>query len=254
MSTRTRLSFHISSSPTSSIPIHISDPGDLQADNLPLETWGSAEILANQLHTFSDIDFSHPEAAHVVPVLELGAGTGIAGLSAAAVWHTTAVLTDLPPILPGIETNVMLNEDLLALHSGRALSGSLDWSDPSALKLTHEQPVPWCKARILLAADTVYSEDHPALLVNAIAAWLAPGRDSRFIACYPLRVGYLEHIRDLWEKLEAQGLECVREGREVAPPEWDEETPYEWCSWAWQKSRHGTVSVDDSLAARPVLR
>nr|POE47018.1 protein-lysine n-methyltransferase rrg1 [Quercus suber] len=235
MSTRTRLSFDVKSSPAATIAIQISDPGDLQAENLPLETWGSAEILANQLHAFAP---ALPKADDelTLPVLELGAGTGIAGLTAAAVWHTTSVLTDLPPILPGIQANVQLNQKLLTLQGGQALSGTLDWANPAVLQLDQEQRSTWSKAQIILAADTVYSEDHPQLLCNAITTWLAPGSESRFIGCYPLRVGYLDHIRDLWERLEASGLECVHEGREMAPAEWEEDTPYEWCSWAWKKS------------------
>nr|POE54968.1 protein-lysine n-methyltransferase rrg1 [Quercus suber] len=234
MSTRTRLSFDVKSSPTSTICIQISDPGDLQAENLPLETWGSAEILANQLHRLAPI-LPAADDERTLPVLELGAGTGIAGLTAAAVWHTTAVLTDLPPILPGIEANVHMNHDLLSSQSGQAFSGMLDWADPSVLRVGLRPRSGWSKAQIILAADTVYSEDHPELLCNAITSWLAPAPESRFVACYPLRIGYLDHIRDLWERLEAIGLECVQEGREMAPPEWDEDTPYEWCSWAWRK-------------------
>jgi len=253
MSTRTRLSFDITINQSGDkLPIHISDPGNLQADNLPLSTWGSAEVLANALHRIGnggDTLLAHvPD--NVIPILELGAGTGIAGLSAAAIWHTTAVLTDLAPILPGIAANVALNRALLAQHRGLALCGTLDWVRPAILNLNpaddandskstretegHNAKYSHAKARMMLAADTVYSEEHPELLCSVIKARLEPGPESRVILCYPLRVGYLDFIRDLWERLEGMDLECCQEGRETIDESWDEDTPYEWCVWKWK--------------------
>ena len=181
---------------------------------------------------------------HVIPVLELGAGTGIAGLSAAAIWHTSVVLTDLPPILPGIAANVALNRSLLAQHGGLALCGALDWAQPDKLDINNDQttaevktPHPdyaRSKARVMMAADTIYSEEHPELLCTVIKARLEAGPQSRFILAYPLRVGYLDFIRDLWDQLEAIGLESIQEGREMMDESWDEDTPYEWCVFRWK--------------------
>ena len=70
------------------------------------------------------------------------------------------------------------------------------------------------KAQIILAADTVYSEEHPELLTHAVQAWLSRTDDSRLVICYPLRFGYLDHIRDLWERLEAGGLTSIEEGKQ----------------------------------------
>ena len=249
MSTRTRLSFDIKINREGRrITIHISDPGNLQADNLPLSTWGSAEVLANALHQTEGGTLMSTIPDDVIPVLELGAGTGIAGLSAAAIWHTTAVLTDLPPILPGIAANVALNRTLLAEYGGRAVCGSLDWRQPAVLVTgdgedsaseqtkAHPSRYSHSKARLILAADTIYSEEHPELLCNVVMARMEPGPESRVLLCYPLRVGYLDFIRDLWETFEAVGLECSQEGRETIDASWDEDTPYEWCVWKWRST------------------
>ncbi|WPG97740.1 Hypothetical protein R9X50_00052100 [Acrodontium crateriforme] len=245
MSSRTRLSFDVAlNSSGDKLNISISDPSDLQADNLALSTWGSADILANVLHRL-DLPIAKQELPPTgAPVIELGAGTGLAGLTAAAVWHTDVVLTDLTPILPNIEANVKLNENQLKAHQGTARCGLLDWANPELLTLCQQEGSPnqapllasENKAHVILAADTIYSEEHPELLSKAIRAWLAPGTLSRLVLCYPLRVGYLDHIRDLWEQLEGIGLESVDEGREMVDRDaWDgEDTPYEWCIFRWK--------------------
>ena len=244
MSSRTRLSFSTTLNDSGQrIKIQISDPSGLQADNLALATWGSSEVLANALHRF-DINFQHSGGLHddVIPVLELGAGTGLVGLSAACVWGVPVVLTDLTPLLGALGANVELNKDLLAQHKGMAAVGRLDWSNPedmtvvsslgtyfSSFPHSHERS----KARVILAADTVYSEEHPELLVNVITHRLEKSQEARLIICYPLRIGYLDHIRDLWARLEAAGFTCVKEGREEIDGSWEEDTPYEWCIWGW---------------------
>ncbi|KAK5706249.1 hypothetical protein LTR97_001236 [Elasticomyces elasticus] len=189
MSSRTRLAFpvNLSEKQSDQIIIQITDPRDVSADNLALATWGSSEVLANMLHRLPIPDLSSTGLqTDVFPVLELGAGTGLVGLSAAAVWKC---------------------------HAGAF------------------------KARVILAADTVYSEEHPELLTQAVTARLEKSDKARFVMCYPLRIGYLDHIRDLWERLETAGLICVDEGRESLDKSWDEDTPYEWCIWRWQESR-----------------
>ena len=244
MSSRTRLSFNVTlNSAGEKLDISISDPSSLQADNLALSTWGSADVLANVLHRL-DLPIAKDQglAPTGVPVLELGAGTGLAGLTAAAVWHTGVVLTDLTPILPNIEANVRLNEGNLKSHRGSARCGLLDWVKPDLLTISSgagedSQQILTAtdnKAHVILAADTVYSEEHPELLSNAIRTWLATGSLSRVVVCYPLRVGYLDHIRALWEQLERIGLESIEEGKEMLEGSWDEDTPYEWSVWRWK--------------------
>lgn len=247
MSSRTRLSFDVKlNDKGETIRIVISDPKDLQADNLALATWGSSIILANLLHRLTPDFQGTGVLSGCHPVLELGAGTGLVGLSAAAIWHTTVLLTDLPPIVPHLQANFELNRSELAQHGGCTTPAVFDWAHPDDLVLSDVRPefVDRHKARVLLAADTVYSEEHPELLVNAIRAQLAAGPSSRVILCYPLRVGYLDHIRDLWQRLEEADLECIEEGRESIDESWDEDTPYEWCVWRWKDAQEINLRVN----------
>lgn len=249
MSSRTRLVFQVRINQAGElINIIISDPSKIAANNLGLATWGSSEILANVLHRI-DINLKSLNSLDGrIPILELGAGTGLVGLSAALIWRTSVVLTDLDPILPNIQANIELNRNQLATYKGSAICGKLDWSYPDRLVLGQSpgntddlgmlgDALPQFDhrpARIILAADTVYSEEHPELLTHVIKRRLEPGPDSRLILCYPLRIGNLDYIRELWERLEDVGLVSIEEGREKKDETWDEEAPYEWCVWRWR--------------------
>lgn len=229
------------------INIQLGEPV-LAAENLRLSTWASSFILATNLHRF-DIDLgSLRQPVGLQPtdtginVLELGSGTGLLGLSAAAIWRTTVVLSDLGPIVPGLIMNISANKDTLSARGASASCGTLDWTIPDKLGLytegqqrqKHTLLAETTKANIILAADTVYSEEHPAMLSNTILTWLKRSPDARTIVIYPMRVAYLDEIRELWELLESGGLEAIDEGREVGGDDWDDEALHEWSVWRWR--------------------
>lgn len=236
------------------LPIHIDEKDGVIAENLSLATWGASYVLANHLQRWKDtsiVKTAERNESQSVPVLELGAGTGLVGLSAAAIWHLETILTDLPPIVPGLAQNINLNRPLLSSNNTPAKCGALDWTQPERLMLVN--PVMAAsgptyiessrRAHIIVAADVVYDEDHPELLLKTILAWLAPGADARVIICYPVRIAYIDHIRDLWERFEAAGLSCLEEGQESSDDDWGEAepAPYEWCMWAWKKDEGGSA-------------
>jgi hypothetical protein len=204
----------------------------LRAQGLSLQTWTSSFVLASLLHKLP-VDFSSPTP---IAVLELGAGTGLVGLAAAALWKVPVILTDLPAFVSGLAGNVNLNA---ATVKGLVRCGSLDWSRPDTLTLQDGSRYEAEKqqARVILAADTIYSEEHPELLSKTILRWLAPGPSSRAILTYPLRVAYLDQIRELWGLLEAGGLEPIGEGQEQDDNvhDWDDECLCEWSVWKWKQ-------------------
>jgi predicted nicotinamide N-methyase len=257
MKTSTR-TFEIPSNADTALSIQIYEDATVRADNLSLETWGSSFVLARRLHA---IQLPHlitsAAPAQNRPrrrtsstkrevcgrVLELGAGTGLVGISGAAIWKTNVTLTDLAPIVPALEKNIALNRELLDLSGGSASSGALDWKCPSILSLhpqsrqmaAQDLPAEHNKVPVILAADTIYDSSHPEMLVNVIKTWLKAGLDSRVLIAYPVRVAYLEEIRELWERIEGIGMELVEEGKEELPKkDWDDETLIEWCVWKWK--------------------
>lgn len=228
-----------------SVEIDINVP-KLWAENLHFQTWGSARILAGQLYTIP-ID-KDQFTADGISILELGAGTGLAGLAAATIWQTNLVLTDLAPFVPGLARNIEVNHAVLATRGGSACSGALDWNAPTTLPIFSGEDGgsavdKTCtnttdKARVIIAADCLYSEDHPRMLTGAILAWLHPGPHSRVIICYPLRIAYLDIIRELWALLEEGGLEAVSEGKEeITDKVWDDERLHEWGVWKWRDAK-----------------
>ena len=234
----------------SSIDIQISESAGVKAENLSLSTWGASFILANHLHNLNVPSLSSPSKARgkigeqstrSFDILELGAGTGLVGLAAASMRRANVILTDLPSIVSGLVANVRLNEGLLNRRGASVSVGSLDWAKPDAIYPARSrdsliQPEASSKPSVILAADTIYDEDHPELLSRTILTWLAPGPSSRVVLCYPLRMAYIDHIREFWDLMAAGGLECTQEAREQGDEAWNEvaNTPYEWCIWRWR--------------------
>lgn len=255
ISTRT---FEIPTSTGTKFSVNIHEDASIRADNLYLETWGSSLVLARRLHSIEIPRIAKSTSSCLAqchhsqrinpqmcgPVLELGSGTGLVGLSAAAIWKTNVTLTDLSPVVPALNKNIMLNQDLLSSHGGSASSGALDWNHPSVLSLhlpgsnhqSQELPAEDNKASVILAADTVYDSSHPEILASVIKTWLKEGPASRVLIAYPVRVAYLDEIRELWERIEGIGMELLEEGKEELPrKEWDDETSIEWCVWRWKR-------------------
>lgn len=229
------------------IPVKISEPA-LSAENLGLETWASSEILSDLIHQLDDVEFPADSgiisSKSTVPILELGAGTGLVGLSAAAIWSLPVVLTDLEPIVPALATNIELNKEILKGDAAKATCGTLDWNKPATLSISEpsgEIFIPSSnKAHIILAADTVYSEEHPQLLSSVVLEWLSRDANARFIITYAMRVAYLDEIRELWQLLEAGGLEAVSEGQNRATAAlFDDECLCEWSVWRWRQDVQG---------------
>ncbi|KZV98938.1 hypothetical protein EXIGLDRAFT_726829 [Exidia glandulosa HHB12029] len=217
----------------------------LQADNLSLITWGSSFILSGILYRLRE---SVPVVASDGPVsiLELGAGTGLVGLSAAVVWGADVILTDLEPIIPGLVANATLNAEAIAAHGGRVLCGTLDWNQPEQLLIHSDDSndtrgivndSEHNKASVVMAADTMYWEEHPRLISQTIFAWLKRNKDARAVVCYSLRIAYLEVAQEFYERMEHGGMELVAEGREeMQNDDWDDEKLYEWNVWRWKES------------------
>ncbi len=104
----------------------------------------------------------HRSGATELHVVELGAGTGLAGLAAAAALPGSLVtLTDLPDALPALARNVAANSAL----KDRVRVVPYDWT----------QPCPVQRADVVVAADCVWLRDLVAPFVAALdAACAAP--------------------------------------------------------------------------------
>lgn len=102
----------------------------ITGDSLGFKTWGSSYVLALQLPVLASTSLFHllDESLGERPrVLELGSGTGLLGLAAAAIWRVRVAMSDLPSIVPNLAANATANEKLLAARGASVDVGALTW-------------------------------------------------------------------------------------------------------------------------------
>ncbi|RAH46515.1 S-adenosylmethionine-dependent methyltransferase [Aspergillus brunneoviolaceus CBS 621.78] len=219
----------------------------LTSDNLGMKTWVSSYLLSIRLHsllesppqlvpTTTTTPQLHPE--RTLRALELGAGTGLVGLSFAALRGPSASihLTDLPAIVPNLAHNAALNVELLNRTGATVTTGVLDWSMPPT-----PLPTPAEQYDLILAADPLYSPNHPKWLVDTVTHWLSRGLNARVVVEMPLRDAYLPQVQDFRQRMGQLGLAVVDEGEEVGYDDWESadggalEVRCWWSVWGWSE-------------------
>jgi predicted nicotinamide N-methyase len=212
--------FRIPSS-TGSFELDIHEPA-LTGDDIGLKTWAASYMLAKRLHTMNLL----PSSSQLrLPVLELGSGTGLVGLAIAGL-GADVILTDLPSIHANLARNMENNAATVALSGGSARTGILDWTKPTICELvpdtadSSKNETIAHKFPLILAADSLYSPEHPHMLVNTIEAWLSHGRDARVVIEFPYRKAYLPEIKVFRDRMAQSGLCILEEGEEKGYDDW----------------------------------
>lgn len=226
---------------TSSFELEIHEPA-LTGDDLGLKTWAASYMLAKRLHTFKLLPTS---SGRKLRVLELGSGTGLVGLAMAGL-GADVVLTDLPSIHPNLNRNAMDNAAVITQNGGSVRTGILDWTEPTLCQLTppaaqqgQHEAIP-DKFPLILAADSLYSPDHPHMLVDSIEVWLSTGKYAKVIVEFPYRDAYLPEIKTFRDRMEKMGLSIHDEGEEKGYDDWgtsgasgeDDENSLVTCWWS----------------------
>ncbi|MCJ1412953.1 hypothetical protein MMC19_007054 [Ptychographa xylographoides] len=252
--------FHIPVSPdpsTVKLSIVLREPS-LTGDNLGHKTWAASYLLAKRLNLLLPLlpivpqpstpvvqlgSFGVSETAlhkdggaqvSAPRVLELGAGTGLVGIAAAAVCATHVDLTDLPEICGNLEKNCQANSTTVKAYGGSLSVFPLDWSD-----LRSGDSVPADnKYDIILAADPLYSPQHPKLLADTISSYLNLESSSRVVVELPLRDAYQVEIEAFRSLMTQRGLQLLSEGGEIGYDDWEDgtgEVKCWWGIWGWEK-------------------
>jgi len=230
--------FSIPVSPCSPVPkasINLREPS-LTGDNLGHKTWAASYMLAKRLSFVREslpIFSDHIRREGIsVRVLELGAGTGLVGIAAAAAFATHVDLTDLPEICENLAYNCQRNESVIREYGGSTAAFSLDWS---CLPLEDDMSVD-DKYDVILAADSLYSSQHPAMLTNAICRYLKRVATSMVIVELPLREAYQPEIDDFRRLMKEKGLKLDDQGEEIGFDDWEDgskEVRCWWGLWSW---------------------
>ncbi|KAF7192880.1 Protein-lysine N-methyltransferase rrg1 [Pseudocercospora fuligena] len=223
--------------PDACLDLTLHEPA-LTGDCLGLKTWASSYLLAKRMTLLRT---SLPPLPIEATVLELGSGTGLVGLAAAAILSRHVLLTDLPDIVPNLERNAEANAGSLSTHGGQVTCAVLDWNLPQSLHLNDTDNDYAARTfPLILAADPLYSSDHPRLLVNAVRYHLSSERNARVVVELPLRDAYANERNDFRARMNAIGLHIVDEGEEVGYDDWssNDDEPLEvrcwWTVWAWR--------------------
>ncbi|RDA83255.1 hypothetical protein CP532_4496 [Ophiocordyceps camponoti-leonardi (nom. inval.)] len=205
------------------VELVIGEPGLTGDEALGLKTWASSFVLARHLTRLADVIGigAGKELGPSPRVLELGAGTGLLGLSAAALWRTEVVASDLPRIVPNLEKNVEQNGAIIRARGGSVVVGSLTWGggaeDDDAL---FGEPFQF---DVVLAADPLYDDHHPRLLAMAIDGHLArrDRRWARAVVMVPKRdAATMRLLDDFRREMEGLNMVCCREEELLGRDDW----------------------------------
>jgi D-xylulose reductase len=209
-------------------------------DELGLKTWAASYLLAKRLSSF-DLLFSDTQQR--LQVLELGSGTGLVGLAMAGL-GADVVLTDMSSICPNLAQNEQKNREVVSQNGGTARTAILDWTHPTSCKpvqsgaTRNDRSIPK-QFSLILAADSLYSPDHPRMLVDTINVWLSQDGRAKVIVEFPYRDAYLPQIKDFRQRMLDIGLRIVEEGEETGYDDWGEDQDDDalvTCWWScWQR-------------------
>lgn len=205
------------------------------SDNLGHKTWLASYLLARRLPSLTHLlpSISRPPAVDPPGILELGSGTGLLGIAAAALYPEASVhLTDLEAIVSNLESNVKANEALFRENKSPRV-GVLDWSQPSTA-------TPDCCFDLVLASDPLYSPLHPAWLVDTIFKYLNDHATSRVVIELPLREAYVPEVEEFKKRMVDGGLVLVDSGEELGTEDWGDDAGHGkdevccwWGVWGW---------------------
>lgn len=124
--------------------------------------WDAALVLVKYLDRRNQLE---PDFLRNQPVLELGAGTGALGITAALL-GANSVLTDLSNFIPLIDHNIELNKEFCI----STVATSLHWGVKTEISSVKKSgPFSY-----ILVADCVYYEESVAALVSTLEQLTSP--------------------------------------------------------------------------------
>lgn len=150
----------------------------LPSEGLSFQLWPAATILVTLLDNirsgestpFSEL-FKRQEKGDSLPlsILELGSGTGVVGIAAAAILGAKVTVTDLPHVLPNIQFNVDANSKVLEQQCGGVDVAALSWGDNQHMEAVGRD------YDLILGSDVVYHDHLYDPLIETLRFFLLGG-------------------------------------------------------------------------------
>ncbi|KAF5463989.1 hypothetical protein F2P56_014107 [Juglans regia] len=131
----------------------------LPSQGLSFQLWPAATTLVTLLDQHRCQPTNNPLSStllghgHPLNILELGSGTGLVGIAAAATLGANVTVTDLPHVIPNLLFNAEANADVLTANGGAIRVEPLRWGEADDVKLIGRD------FDLILASDVVY-HDH----------------------------------------------------------------------------------------------
>ncbi|XP_019182954.1 PREDICTED: protein N-lysine methyltransferase METTL21A-like [Ipomoea nil] len=154
----------------------------LPSQGLSFQLWPAAATLVNLLDGRYDL---HPSlsallaAGKPLRVLELGSGTGVVGIAAAATLGASVTVTDLPHVLANIQFNIDLNSGVLENHGGAVDVAALSWGEMEDMEAIGRE------YDLLLGSDVVYYDHLYDPLLKTLRFFLLEGeRKTAFVMAH----------------------------------------------------------------------
>ncbi|XBW37658.1 hypothetical protein QEN19_003239 [Hanseniaspora menglaensis] len=186
-------------------PIKIVEKG-ITNDLIGLKTWGASLPFSKRLikdeSIFSQIKNLKKTSGNeqIYNILELGSGTGLAGITILRKLENydnfKLYLTDLPEIVTNLKENLALNHP----NNKKFSVLPLDWKDHSSFI----QAVGDVTFDFVVVCDCLYAPEHPGLVVNTINQFLTKETGELMLEL-PLRPRFEEERNNLWQLLKDNG-------------------------------------------------
>lgn len=142
----------------------------IRSQGLSFQLWPAASTLLSLLDRAPSSLLLPPSTATPLNILELGSGTGLVGIAAAAVLGAHVTLTDLPHVLPNLQFNADANADAVAARRGSISVRQLIWGDEG----DSSSSASVASFDVVMASDVVYYEHLIDPLLQTLS-WFVKG-------------------------------------------------------------------------------
>ncbi|KAM0975446.1 hypothetical protein ACFX13_018764 [Malus domestica] len=135
---------------------------ELRSQGLSFQLWPAATTLLTLLDGYHGDPSTSPLGPTLsaldmrkrpLKILELGSGTGLVGIAAAATLGATVTVTDLQHVIPNLLFNVEANVSVLEANGGIVHVAALGWGEAADVEVIGRE------FDLILASDVVY-HDH----------------------------------------------------------------------------------------------